>query len=276
MASGKSSLLLTVILTSLLIAGEGLSQDKLSVENKTPMATLDAESKTTLVSQPTNTLGRVVCNQQTFFDAVQQTSPRAAFEMMHPELTRLIDEPVFVAWTRALKTTLGPVKQIEEEESNTSSNNEITQSVAKIAFENGEAKSTIKTLNGQMVSFLVESDQMENWFEGPASSQLYQEQGRAFIRLFLHQEVNAAFNMCHEALQKKVPQPKLAEMMNKVTNLLGNCKFVKFVEQSIDFSKDSQKISLLFAVECENATASCKITFQFIGMKAHLVAFSFK
>ena len=68
---------------------------------------------------------------------------------------------------------------------------------ATIEFEKGAASSQIQTLDGQLVSFEVNSPKLQNWFEGPDSTVIYEDLGSLFLRRFMQEDNQQVAKMCH-------------------------------------------------------------------------------
>ena len=244
----------------------------LSLSAQTPEQTF-----TTNPSKPAES--KILCTQDSFFQTLTTEPIEEVYGLMHPALARLIDEPVLETWTEAVRDSLGEPNDIQV--TNTSEKQRTDQgdtllTIADVKFSKGKATSRLETLNGQLIAFKIDSDQLKGWFRnGPENVTLYVEEGRSFIRRFMLRESNSAFNLCHPALQKQVPHPKLAKMIMEITNSSGPMNSVEYVSKELNFTDESQKLILNYQVDCENTTVNAQITFQFVGMKGHLVAFTF-
>lgn len=226
-------------------------------------------------TQPKKEVNAAEAIQREFFQAVQSGDTANVVAMMHPALRELVDEPVLVAWT-AKVNELGPLGEIKSKTEAVPDNvPSRTVSNANVSFESCTANSQLESVDGQLVAFKVESDRLKDWFEGPATTDLYEEIGRTFIRRFLLKQGNSAFNMCHPELQKLVDGKRLYEMIATITDAGGKLTSLRVTETKNDFSNGVQKLNIKYRVECEKSDMTCLVTFQFVGMKGHLVAFKF-
>jgi len=142
-----------------------------------------------------------------------------------------------------------------------------------VDFEKGAAKSELKFYDGKLVKFNVTSDKVAGpWFQGPASTELYRGRAKTFLTHFLKGEPDAAFGMMHSALQKNLPLDKLKAMIEGITGKAGPLKSVEYASEELA-PGDVVNLKILCKVECEKAKTTASVSFQFVGLKGHLVAF---
>ena len=231
-----------------------------------------ASSKSPLV-QPT-----IVCTQKSFVDAIAKNNAANLYQQMHPALKRAVDQPVLVAWMDAMKKKLGSVEVLKVAQETTDELKTGTRltSEATIEFDEGKATSKIQTLNGQLVSFEVNSPELQDWFKGPATTTLYEDFGSDFIRRFMQEENTIVASMCHRALREKIEEPALSELIERVKRKTGELTSVTLKNKTMEFKPNSQKLFLNYNLECEGNDVTCEVAIQFIGMKGHLIGFNFK
>lgn len=217
--------------------------------------------------------------QEDFFRALNSGQTKQLTKLMRPELLEQIDVPVLDAWMKAMNERLGPVRSIDQ--TNVSNENKLTLRIesteATVEFERGKAKSTMQTVNDKLIKFNVTSEQLgDDWFQGPADTQIYQELGITFIKRFMNGQTEEAYEMCHPALQKAVNAEAFAGMVQQIREAAGSLKEVTFQKSRMDFSDDTQDLLLDFDITSENATGTCEIKIQFVGLKGHLLGFDFE
>jgi hypothetical protein len=217
-------------------------------------------------------------HQDEFFKAIGSGKADAATKLMHPALVEEVDEPVLGAWIDAINEKLGPVTEIRQ--TGISQEASLTQrkieTTAAVQFERGSANSSLTTLNGKIVAFNVESEQLGDWFRGPKGIGVYQQRGKAFIVRFFNGEIDDAHAMFHDELKKAVSKEDLARMSEQVRANAGALKSATFKDSRYSADENTQTLLVNFDIACENATGVCEIKIQFVGMKGHLLGFNFQ
>lgn len=217
--------------------------------------------------------------QQDFFKAVQSGKVQQLTKQMRSELLVEVDEPVLAAWMNAINEKLGSVKSIQQTGfANEGGLTDRTKtSDATIQFEHGTATSSLKTMNGKLIGFNVTSAELgDDWFKGPTDTKLYEEMGRTFIKRFLAGQTDDAYAMCHPALQEVISVESFVEMSRAVRENAGTLKSATFKSSRMDLSDGGQTLLLNFDINCEEATGTCEIKVQFVGMKGHLLGYDFE
>ncbi len=217
--------------------------------------------------------------QQDFFSAVQSGQVKQLTKQMRPELLVEIDEPVLAAWMNAINEKLGSVKNIQQTGFSNEGGltNRIKTSDATIHFERGTATSSLKTVNGELIGFNVTSAELgDDWFQGPTTTTVYEEMGLTFIKRFLAGQTDDAYAMCHPALQEVIDAETFAQMSQGIRENAGALKSATFKSSRMDLSDGGQTLLLNFNINCEEATGTCEIKVQFVGMKGHLLGYDFE
>lgn len=215
--------------------------------------------------------------QQQFFSAVGSGKTDEVLTLMHPALRAEIDEPVLAAWITAVNARLGPCKGLRKTDFNTSSNRvdgaTITESKGTVDFERGTSRSELVFRDGQLVKFLIESDQLgDKWFQGPANTRFYQERGKQLLTHLASGDPAQAHAMMHEALQKAVPLEKLKQNVASLRDKAGALQSVAFEREEFD-DKDGQRLKVFYKVQCQKKPLAGMVQFRFIGLKGHVLAF---
>ncbi|MGD9857616.1 MAG: hypothetical protein AB7U20_21950 [Planctomycetaceae bacterium] len=217
--------------------------------------------------------------QDDFFRAVQSGKLKQATDHMRPELLREIDEPVFQAWMNAINERLGAVQTIKHTglELKQTENGPMRSTTATVTFEKGTASSSLTTVDGKLIAFNITSEELgDDWFQGPTSTDLYQQLGRTFIERFMRGETDDAYAMCHAALQEVIDRESFQQMIDIVRNEDGALKTVNFKDSRMEISEEGQDLLLNYEIVSEKGTGTCEIKVQFVGMKGHLLGFEFE
>lgn len=217
--------------------------------------------------------------QEDFFHAVRTGEMKPAAAQMRPELLAVIDEPVFLAWMKAVNERLGEVQSIKHTglELKQTENGAMRTTTATVTFEKGTASSSLTAIDGKLIAFNVTSEQLgDDWFTGPTSTELYQQLGRSFIERFMKGQTDEAYAMCHEALQEVIDRDSFQQMIDIVRAEDGSLKSVTFKDSRMDISEDGQNLLLNFDLVTEKGTGTCEIKVQFVGLKGHLLGFEFE
>jgi hypothetical protein len=182
------------------------------------------------------------------------------------------------AWVEAAQANLGPCLSIERIES--SRTQQLTglrlEVSSTITFAKGVADGTLTVLDGQIIAFEVQSEKMADWFQGPSEVGLYAETAEAFMTAFLSNEVTVAWEQMHPLLQEAVGKSQFKTMMAKIASNGGMLENLQLQSHQITLKDDLQTLILRYDLQCAHASGTCKIEFEFSGMKGHLIAFDFE
>ena len=216
--------------------------------------------------------------QEAFFTAVLSGDPAEVIEMLHPDLREQVDAPVLAAWMKAIKDNLGDLKGLSKSDFSTSTTEAdagtLTKSEGTVNFEKGSATSLLVFLEGEIVEFDVDSDELpKDWFQGPADTTLYQQRGEKLLRLLLTDEVEEGYAMFHEALQGQYSLAELKADMASIAPQLGALEEIEYDSDEFERTGTAQKLTVFFKVTGEGGTVDAYVRFQFEGMKGHLIAF---
>jgi len=215
--------------------------------------------------------------QERFFSAVLSGDPGQVTAMFHPALREEVDEPVLATWMAVVKTNLGGYQGLSKTDFNTSTKYEdgqkITESSGMVNFQKGQAHAELVFRDGKLVKFLVKSDKLpDDWFTGPAGTELYRQRGKEFLTRFMSNQPDAAFSMMHPALKEKMPLDQLTKLVVDNCAKAGKLRAVTY--QSENYDPKKQILEVRYTLECENAGVKPLVKFEFAGLKGHLVAFN--
>jgi hypothetical protein len=214
--------------------------------------------------------------QERFFTAVDSGDAGQVMAIFHPALREEVDEPVLAAWITAVNGRLGGFQGLSKTDFNTATrfhgSVRQTQSQATVNFEKGTARSQLVFHDDQIVEFSVESDTLKDWFQGPSSTELYRRRGAEFLGHVLRGEPDAASAMMHPALRDVLPLEKLKQMIANIS-AAGPLQAIEYHAENMN-PGDGHHLTVFYRVACENDETLASVTFQFVGLKGHLVAFN--
>ncbi len=216
--------------------------------------------------------------QSHFFDVVATGDVSRVMSLMDESLQAQVDAPVLDAWIDAFNERLGPVTDLKTTgwTRKLSTNGIIAETSCDVTCQRGVAKSTLTFLNSKLIAFQINSEQLANFFEGPTSTDLYEELSNDFISKFLVGEADAAYALCHKGLQDVVSLDQLKEMINIVKPHVGQLSGTELTQSRMESTDTANKLILDFQIVGNEGNASCKMTIEFVGLKGHLLGFRFK
>ncbi len=217
--------------------------------------------------------------QEKFFKAVESGDPTQVIALFHPAMMDQVDEPVLAAWMKAVKDNLGAYKSLSGTDFSVDTKYEngatTTESKGTVNFEKGTAQSKVVYRDGQIVEFNVKSDQIpEDWFQGPASTELYRQRGQEFLTALMQSDLKKAFDMMHPALQKEMPLEKLKTGVPGVVAKAGKLKSITCRTDKMNITDAEQTLTVSFDVQGESDSLDGTVEFRFIGLKGNLTAFN--
>lgn len=221
---------------------------------------------------------RITANaHREFFDLVATGDADQFLEQSDQQLIDDIDAPVLEAWMQALNQSLGSYQQTLTDgfSCNTRQTDgaRVTEIAGTAVFDHGRATVQLNYIDGKLAGFQVQSDQLaDGWFHGPADASLYQQRMTDFLEALINDRSLEAFMMMHEALQKEVTVDSLRLMGKRVIQLSGPIETIGFVKERFK-DQDGQRLTINAEVTGQMETLDAKVTFQFIGMKGHLLEF---
>ncbi len=219
--------------------------------------------------------------QEKFYKAVESGDPQQVLDLCDPALREQIDAPVLAAWQKAVRTKLGAYKEMSTSDFSTNANSEngvtTIESKGTVHFEHGDAKSELKFRNGLLTAFNIESEKLTGgWYQGVTETKLYRERGEQFVRKFLADDVEGAFAMMHESLQKNSPKDKLAPIMKEIADEAGSLKSATFESEKFTDDDGARTLAIAYKCETEKKQYKAEIRFQFADLRGHLIGFDFE
>lgn len=222
---------------------------------------------------------RAAVEPQDFFKAVESGQADQLTKLMIPELQVEIDEPILAVWMKALNERLGKVVSIQETSRSTQRTfvGSKTEMTADVQFERGTASFEMKLVDGKMIAFDVETDDLgSDWFQGPSETKLYQELGAKLIRTILTAQADKAYDMCHSAVHEAIDPEGFRKLVTMIAERGGEMQSIEFKDSRMEIDGNSQMLILNYDITCEQLTGSCEVKIQFIGLKGHLMGFNFQ
>ncbi len=235
----------------------------------------ESETQTVDISEAEKATG--VRLAKTFFEKCMANEVDELYEMFDESLQAEVDVAMLKTFAAAIRNQLGK-QQIMGTPTyqNLADDPKSFGLVTDAMFEKGLCQPSFSFQGEKLVGFNIDSEQLNGWFTGVDSVDEYRDRGLAFIKVFIEQNVEQAFNMVHPVLQEDLVDGKLAAMIQAVTERLGPVKSVEFARPLQEINDDYQKLYLYYTVVGENETMQAELTFQFAGMKGHFVGFTFK
>jgi len=213
--------------------------------------------------------------QKQFFAKVEAGQVALLMQDMHPALKDQIDEPVMSALVDAINTKLGRLVGVTQ----TSFKSEVTadgtrvESEATIEFEHGSATSNLVTVDGFLVAFDVTSDHLIDWFEGPATTEIYERLGQTFLTELLSGNASVAHSLCHPNLQKVASAEQLVQMSATIHQKIGNCEAINMLSAVTKQGTNGVELTITFEITTDRLTTSAEVSVAFEGMKGELLGF---
>lgn len=216
-------------------------------------------------------------SQRPFFEAVATGNPDNVIAMLDENVQSDLDAPVLAEWMKAVNERLGKYQSISPTNFRThfaTENGETTTtSSGTILFDRGEATSEIVYVDDKIVKFKIDSPLLEEkWFEGPSSSELYFDRAARFYQQFADNELDAAYESMHEALQEDVTPQSFAEMRTAVESIAGDINQIAVVGAEFT-DDDSQKLQVQLKLHGLNSDLNATADYQFIGLRGVLIGF---
>lgn len=220
--------------------------------------------------------------QQKFFQAIQVGNPDKVIELLHQDLVEEVDRPVLHAWMTAVKEHLGDVKSLNKQgfrgavkyDKQGEKQVRVLHSKGKVPFAQGTALSELWVHEGKIIRFEVTSDKIpDKWIREIQDTELYRQEGAAFLKVFLDGDDEKAFGLEHETFRKVMPRKRLKEMSDEIKANVGPLKKVTWKSEAFDIQPDKYKLKIRYKVDCEKESTIAVVEFQFLKMQAWIVGF---
>lgn len=219
--------------------------------------------------------------QEAFFQAVASGQPEQVLEQCHPALRQEIDMPVLATWMQAINKHLGEYRSLSAKNFTTSTRIEngtyVFKSEGEVLFERGTAQSELIFTGGSLTRFQIDTKALPaGWFTGPAESDLYQTRSRVFLNTFLQGRGKKTRELMHEVLQGMASNKTLKDQLAWVKGYSGEIQNIKYLSEDIQIKGNDQRLTVTFLAEGTEANMEATVSFQFAGLKGHLVAYRWK
>lgn len=219
--------------------------------------------------------------QATFFEAVESGQPEQLLIQCDPSLREDIDAPVLAVWMEAFTTNLGEFQGLSVADFATSVDYRNGKSVLKskgtVRFKEGTAQSELVLIDGKMTRFNVDTKALpDGWFQGPAKSDLYKNRSEKFLNCFLQGDPDTLREQMDRLLQSMASDKTLRDQLEWVTGYAGEIKKMTYVSEAMETKGDLQRLTVRFLVEGSDENLDATVSFQFNGLKGHLVAYHWR
>ncbi len=219
--------------------------------------------------------------QKQFAAAIESGKADSLLQMMAPELKEQIDGPVMQRLVDRIGSSLGKVESIEQKfvRSVDEAGSHVINTTADVTFEKGVAVVALKSVDGIVVAFDMESKQLVGWLDRPSGNQLYELRATDFVRTLLIGNTEKAFQAMHPALQKQLGKDDFMAIATAARDTIDATKpLVISVKNSrmIETTGDSSP-TMLIDLHLQNGEidGNCEIKIQFAGLRGHLLGFKF-
>lgn len=212
---------------------------------------------------------------QQFFDDIENKRSSEIVDRMAPHVAAQVDVPVIRVLAAAIRNHLGSVKQI----TTTGMNYKLTpkgrysERSSRVVFEKGTANCQFATLNGEMVMFDIQSDQLVDWLTAPTETKEYEDLAHRALSEILAGDPVKAREMWHDAFRSVISLERLQEMKQLIHASVGETQAIQFKSITTD-EGDTPNLRLHFDIKAERSSTTGSILIQFAGMKGHVLGFN--
>lgn len=217
-------------------------------------------------------VNKVTGAQDDFWAAVGTGDASKVMAQFHPELRKEVDEAVLAAWVKAVNEKLGAFDKLAldgiDADYKTTDQGDEFKTEGTAVFAKGEAKSLIRTIDGKVVQFQVNSDQIGDDWLTELDHTAYDEHARRYLDAVRAGEEDTAWAMMHEELQADVGQDKWSAMAQALAAKLGEGELKLARHEFVPGKK------AVLALWYEAAGGPVKLVYRPVGMKMHLMGFS--
>ena len=220
--------------------------------------------------------------QQKFFQAIQGGNPDTVMDLLHKDLLDALDRPVLHAWMTAVKEHLGDVKGISQKglrgtfkfDKQGDKQIRVLNAAGKVVFTKGAAQSELWVHEGKIIRFEVTSDKIpDTWIKEIQDTELYRQEGAAFLKVLLEGDDEAAYGLEHETLRKVMTREKIKEIAAGVKANVGAVKEITWKAENFDIQPQKFKLKIRYKVVCEKESTEAVVEYQFLKMEAAIVGF---
>ena len=80
----------------------------------------------------------------------------------------------------------------------------------------------------------------------------------------------------HRSVRETIGLDGVNALVVQMAERWGPPQSVSLASERLDLSPDSQRLILTYNVACKWASGTCEVQIQFLGMKGHLMGFTFR
>ncbi|MFT5524964.1 MAG: hypothetical protein ACI9HK_002928 [Pirellulaceae bacterium] len=216
--------------------------------------------------------------QDKFFRAIETGNTKFVLDLLDPELREKLDDPVVDAWVAVLKKDLGDYKGLSWTDFKTSVNyvdgKKIQEARGMFLFENDKVDAEFTYRDGKLVKFNVHPRTIgKTWSHRPSTTKLYEERAISFVKELANGDVDAAFGLMHESLQKQMSLEQLKGVRRLVDQKVGRLKAAKIERVEVEIDK-TYKLTIFLELDFENVKQFGTVGFQFTNLRGYLTSFN--
>jgi len=217
---------------------------------------------------------------RSFFNAVASEDPQQFYGLVGSDLRAEMDEPVTRMWMAMLNDKLGAFQGVSATDFHTESKSVeagwLVETKGAANFEKGAAQVRLTLLDGRVVGFEIESDNLRgrDWLKfDDAAKAFYFKRAETFLKTLAAGEAEAALQMMHPELRKQISADRISTGMSNFRKQYGAVKEIRLLDAKR--LEDPADISLLLVMQvvCEKQTAPAFVRFDFDKARGHLLAF---
>lgn len=213
-----------------------------------------------------------------FFGDLGQGRGQKAYQQLHPDLQKKIDQVMFEQFALVVKKELGSLNEVTVKKFNKSTNSDglVLEATALGAFEKGSADLDIKArgtdAGPKLTKFNISSPKLADWFQLPQDQSLYEKRAQSFVEALCSGQAQVAWDLMNKKLRDAVGEAKFTEQVKKTLVYLGPSK-----EVTLKSSKAEGR-SLMFTYNIRGqATLEAVITISFpSGFRGEITTYQLK
>ncbi|MDF1665139.1 MAG: hypothetical protein P1V97_25480 [Planctomycetota bacterium] len=167
-----------------------------------------------------------------FFGDLGEGRGQDAYQRLHPDLQKKIDQVMFEQFALVIKKELGKLTDVTIKQFNKKKNSEglFLEATARGQFEKGVGELEIKasgTGEGpKLTKFNISSPKLSGWFQLPRDRTLYQARAQSFAEALCTGKAQVAWDLMNGKLRTAVGEAKFTEQVKKTLAYLGPSKEV--------------------------------------------------
>ena len=215
-----------------------------------------------------------------FFYAIASNESKKVTDQFTEGLKTEVDVPILEAWMKAINEHYGEVVaiNIDLKESNRweFAQRSVLESKATVEFDNGVVVCTLVAFNNEIdaMSFDAEYLNSDEWFQGPPSSELYEEKAKELLTAFADQEMEKFYSMMHPNTQKLINKTDLRTLYESMESSIGPVEEIEIASSTM--RSVERKRQLLFVktkIIGSFGEVEAYVGFEFANFKGHIVSY---